>query len=44
MKVMKKRSFGIMSFNAIEDVNYLIMTNLKMGKDRDCEYISRIKE
>lgn len=25
----------IMSFNAIEDVNYLIMTNLKMGKDID---------
>ncbi len=31
----EKRSFGIMSFNAIEDVNYLIMTNLKMGKDID---------
>ena len=31
----EKRSFGIMSFNAIEGVNYLIMTNLKMGKDID---------
>lgn len=31
----KKRSFGMMSFNAIEDVNYLIIANLKMGKDID---------